>query len=164
MWSLWPVFKWKLVPNHRYHLMILHSSWCISNNYPISITRERIHSNTSRTQYLYMITAFPYQWPLINVTFLYVQKDWNLFVTSRFFKIWLLVNSCSCPPLSTLDTLLVFLDTIVKHWTCENCHMSYASITISVLENCNFSHTSHVSVSNAYLTNILFPVTIITSG
>ncbi len=34
----------------------------------------------------------------------------------------------------------------------------------TVLENCNFSHTSYVSVSIAYLTNILFPVTIITSG
>ncbi len=33
----------------------------------------------------------------------------------------------------------------------------------AVLENCNVPHTSYVSVSNAYLTNILFPVTIITS-
>ena len=28
-------------------------------------------------------------------------------------------TSCSCPPLFTLDTLLVFLDTIKKHRTCE---------------------------------------------
>ncbi len=32
------------------------------------------------------------------------------------------------------------------------------------MENCDLPHTSYVSVSNAYLTNILFPVTIITSG
>ena len=34
----------------------------------------------------------------------------------------------------------------------------------SVMEKCYFPHTSYVSVSNAHLTNILFPVTIITSG
>ena len=28
------------------------------------------------------------------------------------------------------------------------------------MENCDFPHTSYVSVSNAYVTNILFPVTI----
>ncbi len=33
-----------------------------------------------------------------------------------------------------------------------------------VMENWDFSHNSYVSVTNAYLTNTLFPVTIITSG
>ncbi len=27
--------------------------------------------------------------------------------------------SCSCPPLFTLDTVVVFLDTLMKRWTCE---------------------------------------------
>ncbi len=31
------------------------------------------------------------------------------------------------------------------------------------MENCHFPHTIYVSVSNAFVTNILFPVTIITS-
>ncbi len=42
-------------------------------------------------------------------------------------------------------------------------HASSFHSAISVLENCNFPHTSYVSVSNAYVTNILFPVTIFTS-
>ncbi len=43
--------------------------------------------------------------------------------------------------------------------------LTEAFVTLyTVLENCNFPHTSYVSVSDAYLTNILFPVTIITSG
>ncbi len=29
------------------------------------------------------------------------------------------LTPCSCPPLFTLDTLVVVLDTIMKHWTCE---------------------------------------------
>ena len=52
-----------------------------------------------------------------------VQKDWHLFMLQDFNgfmpKIRLLVNSCSCPPLFTLDTLLVFLDTFMKHPTRE---------------------------------------------
>ncbi len=44
------------------------------------------------------------------------------------------------------------------------CEMNLAREVYSVLKNCNFPHTSYLSVSNAYLTNIQFPVTISTSG
>ena len=68
-------------------------------------------------------------------------------------KIRLLVNSCSCPPLFTLDTLLVFLDTFMKHPTCEEflfCHMKdHCSIHLNIL----IAWGCHVTVYIGVLAN-----------
>ena len=53
---------------------------------------------------------------------------------------------------------------ILWNLTAQNLYYIVYNKLYSIMEKFYFPHTSYVSVSNASLTNILFPVTIITSG
>ncbi len=85
----------------------------------------------------------------------------------------ILVSSIDLYNISPIK-LILRVEVIVTRWikNSETClhgvifmdQSNFMHNHFTVMEKCYFPHTSYVSVSNAYLTNILFPVTIITSG
>ena len=62
--------------------------------------------------------------------------NWGLFWlckkidTCFMHQVFLKSTSGSCPPLFTLVTLILFLDTIKKHWTCEEFLIKKISVYI----------------------------------
>ncbi len=98
----------------------------------------------------------PSDWTLDNHYQRKVRSHFQLFKMSDtcLGKMYLsLATSGSCPPLFTLDTLLVFLDTLMKHWTCEE----FLLLETKKCKDSSFSQ--HINVF--YMTNSYFIVTFV---